>query len=172
MKRSVNGVASPGNRRRARRLLALLAISAAVAACAGWRPVVEPRGGSVPVPPADSLAFYLHANRFYEGLAQRRFNTLETFNDPLLSEQFRTEHQYSDYYADLANSLDAANFERNRPTTVEIQDFIFESMSLAHVQVRFVGEDDRPLRPNKTALWRLDRWERVDGRWWLAPEKL
>lgn len=158
--------------RRARRCSTLVVISVAWA-CSGFvGPVPEPPGGSVPVPPEDSLAFYLHARVFYDGLKQRRFNTLETFNDPLLRDQFRTDNQYSDYYADLAQSLDAADFERNRPTSVEIQDFIFESPSLVHVQVRFVGEDDRPLRPNKTSLWRLDRWERFEGRWWLAPEKL
>jgi hypothetical protein len=131
-----------------------------------------PPGGSVPVPPEDSLEFYLHANAFYDALNLRRFNTIETFNDPLLREQFRTENQYADYYADLAQSLDEADFDRNRPRSVAIQDFLFESPTLVHVQIRFVGDDDRPLRPNKTSLRRIDRWERVDGRWWLAPEKL
>jgi hypothetical protein len=144
----------------------------AALACAGGGPVPVPPGGSVLVPPAASLAFYQHANVFYDGLKQRRFNTLETYNDPLLRDQFRTENQFFDYYADLAESLDAADFERARPTSVAIQGFLFETPSLVHVQVRFVGEDDRPLRPNKTALLRLDRWERVEGRWWLAPEKL
>jgi hypothetical protein len=103
---------------------------------------------------------------------QRRFNTLETFNDPLLREKFRTENRFFDYYADLADGLNIANFERSRPIRIDIQGFIFESPLLVRVQVRFVGEDDRPLRPNKTSLVRLDRWERADGRWWVAPEKL
>jgi len=171
----VNGSArasGAGRRRsRIRPPLLLLALAGAFA-CAGRGAVPVPPGGSVTVAPAASLAFYLHANAFYGGLAQRRFNTLETYNDPLLREQFRTENQFFDYYADLAQSLDDADFERARPIDVAIQDFLFESPSLVHVQVRFVGEDDRPLRPNKTSLRRLDRWERVDGRWWLAPEKL
>jgi len=103
---------------------------------------------------------------------QRRFNTLETYNDPRIRDQFRTENQFFDYYADLAQSLDDADFERARPIRVEIQDFLFESQERVHVQVRFVGDDDRPLRPNRTTLRRVDRWERVDGRWWLAPERL
>ena len=132
----------------------------------------EPSGGSVPVPPGVSLDFYIHANAFYEGLEQRRFNTLETFKDPLLSEQFRTDNQYADYYADLADGLEFAHFDRNRPHSVTIQGFIFETRTLTHVQVIFVGDDDRPMRPNKTSLMRLDRWEYIDGRWWIAPEKL
>jgi len=133
---------------------------------------VEASTSAAPVPPAESLSFDLRANAFYTGLMQRRFNTLETYNDPRIRDQFRTENQFFDYYADLAQSLDDADFERARPIRVEIQDFLFESQERVHVQVRFVGDDDRPLRPNRTTLRRVDRWERVDGRWWLAPERL
>ena len=169
----------PGRRRlgarRGGRVSAALAVFALLASSAGCRsagPVPEPLTGSVPVSPAASLAFYMQASEFYDGLVQRRFNTLETFNDPLLRGQFQSESRFFDYYADLADSLNQADFERSRPVRVDIQDFIFENPWLVHVQLRFVGEDDRPLRPNKTTLGRLDRWERVDGQWWLAPEKL
>jgi hypothetical protein len=152
--------------------LVVLALAFSPVACSTYDPVPEPAGGSVPVSPATSLSFYAEANAFYGRLLQRRFNTLETFNDPLLRERFRTENRFFDYYADLAESLHAAHFERSRPIEVGVQGFIFESLNLVRVQVRFVGEDDRPMRPNKTSLVRLDRWERADGRWWMTPEKL
>ena len=134
--------------------------------------VPEPPGGSVAVSPETSLSFYLQANVFYARLVRRRFNTLETFNDPVLRDQFHTENRFFDYYADLAQSLHEAHFERNRPIQVDVEGFVFETPALVRVQIRFVGEDDRPLRPNKTSLVRLDRWERADGRWWVTPEKL
>ena len=158
--------------RRAAAAATALALLASSAGCLSAGPVPETLAGSVPVSPAASLAFYMQASGFYQSLVQRRFNTLETFNDPLLRDQFQNESRFFDYYADLADNLNRADFERSRPVQVEIQDFIFENPWLVHVQLRFVGEDDRPLRPKKTTLGRLDRWERVDGRWWLAPEKL
>jgi len=126
----------------------------------------------VQVSPEASLNFYAHASEFYGHLIRRRFNTLETFNDPALRGQFQTENRFFDYYADLAQSFDYANFERSRPVSVDLQAYIFETPNVARVQVRFVGNDDRPLRPNRTALIRLDRWERFDGRWWMTPDKL
>jgi hypothetical protein len=152
--------------------LVLLLLTLALVGCASDGPIPEPPGGSVPVSPESSLNFYAQASEFYQHLIRRRFNTLETFNDPALREQFRTENRFFDYYADLAQSLDYANFERSRPISVDLQAYIFETPNVARVQVRFVGNDDRPLRPNRTALIRLDRWERFDGRWWMTPDKL
>jgi hypothetical protein len=141
-------------------------------ACTHDGPVPEPPGGSVAVDADTSLSFYLQANVFYTRLVQRRFNTLETFNDPVLRDPFHTENRFFDYYANLAESLHQAHFERSRPIEVDIQGFIFESSDRVRVQVRFVGEDNRPLRPNKISLVRLDQWERADGRWWMTPGKL
>ena len=140
--------------------------------CTHDGPVPEPPGGSVAVSPETSLSFYLQANVFYARLVQRRFNTLETFNDPVLRDPFRTENRFFDYYADLAQSLRSAHFERSEPIEVAIQGFIFESSERVRVQIRFLGEDNRPLRPNKVSLVRLDQWERADGRWWMTPGKL
>lgn len=152
--------------------IVVLMFAIAFAGCSSKGMIPEPPGGSVPVSPQTSLNFYAQATEFYEHLIRRRFNTLETFNDPALREQFRTETRFFDYYADLAQSLDFANFERSRPVSVDVQAYLFETPNVARVQVRFVGRDDRPLRVNKTALIRLDRWERVDGRWWMTPDKL
>jgi hypothetical protein len=69
-------------------------------ACASDGPIPEPPGGSVPVSPETSLNFYAQASDFYAHLERRRFNTLETFNDPAIRNQFRTETRFFDYYAD------------------------------------------------------------------------
>jgi hypothetical protein len=53
-----------------------------------------------------------------------------------------------------------------------VQEFAFEDAGRAQVQVRFAGEDRRPLRPGKVLLVRRDRWERVEGSWWIIPGKL
>jgi hypothetical protein len=159
--------------RAARRRKATLAAALFFAACSTTGgPVPAPPGGGVAVSPDSSLSFYFQANAFYARLIQRRFNTLETFNDPQLRDRFRTENRFFDYYADLAQCLHDAHFERSRPIAVEIDGFVFESSEAVRVQVRFVGEDNRPLRPNQVVLVRLDQWERADGRWWLTPGKL
>ena len=167
------GRRAPPTRRSRAAGAAALAIALFFAACSTHDgPVPEPPGGSVAVSPDTSLSFYVQANTFYTRLIQRRFNTLETFNDPVLRDQFRTENRFFDYYADLAQNLHDAHFERSRPIEVAVEGFVFESSQRVRVQVRFVGEDNRPLRPNKVSLVRLDHWERADGRWWMTPGKL
>ncbi|MFQ5418629.1 MAG: hypothetical protein ACE5FL_16500 [Myxococcota bacterium] len=155
-----------------KRWLALLAACLGVGCSTADGPIPEPPGGSVAVSADTSLSFYIQIEVFYGRLVRRRFNTLETFNDPVLRDQFRTENHFFDYYADLAESLRDAHFERNRPVDVAVRGFVFETPESVRVQVRFLGEDNRPLRPNKTSLIRLDRWERSDGRWWMTPGKL
>jgi hypothetical protein len=119
-----------------------------------------------------ALDFMARTQTFYARLIQRRFNTLETFNDRVLRDHFETPDAFFDYYADLAQTLDDAHFERSRPRRVEIEEFLFVNRFRARVQVRFVGEDDRPLNPGSAALVRLDRWERIDGRWWIRPGRI
>jgi len=134
--------------------------------------IPKPPSGSVGVAGGYAIDFFQRTETFYTTLIRRRFNTLETFNDRVLRDHFQTPDAFFDYYADLAQSFDQANFERSRPISVDLQAYIFETPNVARVQVRFVGNDDRPLRPNRTALIRLDRWERFDGRWWMTPDKL
>lgn len=137
-------------------------------------------GGHVPVPPGGGmaapaeavLAFEQRADAFYQRLLLRRFNALETFKDPLLRGYFHSEDLFFDYYADLAESLEAAHFEKSRPTSVELEEFVFESPTRVRVQVRFTGDDNRPLRPDRTTVVRLDRWEAKQESWWLEPGKL
>ncbi len=132
----------------------------------------EPPSGSVGVAGDYAIEFLDRIETFYNRLVQRRFNTLETFNDVVLRDGFRSADAFFDYYAELAQTLYEAHFERTRPLEVEVEEFLFENRFLARVQVRFLGEDGRPLRPGKTELIRLDRWERVKGQWWIRPRKL
>ena len=150
----------------------LLASAMLALSCTGGsRHIPRPPSGSVGVAGEYALEFLQRTRTFYVRLIQRRFNTLETFNDPALRDHFQTPDDFFDYYADLAQNMDEAHFERSRPEAVAIEEFLFENRFRARVQVRFLGRDDRPLRTGKTALIRLDRWERVDGRWWIRPGK-
>ena len=152
---------------------ALLVALLAVLACGSTiGRIPEPPGGAVAVSGEIALSFHERAEAFYERLILRRFNTLETFNDPLLRGHFRSEDLFFDYYADLAAHLDEAHFEKSRPTSFEVQEFVFEDSARVVVQVRFDGEDDRPLRPGSITLVRRDFWERSGESWWINPRQL
>lgn len=154
------------------RLIAcLVAISLLGCTGAGGR-IPGPPDGGVAVTPEVALSFHERALGFYRRLVQRRFNTLETFNDRRLRQHFRTLDGFYDYYADVADRLHDAHFEKSRPVQVAIEEFVFDEPGAVRVQVRFVGNDDRPLRPTRTTLIRLDLWEFSDGNWWVAPGKL
>jgi hypothetical protein len=134
--------------------------------------IPTPPAGAVAVGPATALSFHARAEAFYERLIWRRFNALETFSDPFLRQHFRSEDRFFDYYAALAQALDEADFEKSRPTRVTVEEFLFETPTLARVLVRFKGEDDRPMRFDATYLVRLDRWEWAEESWWISPGKL
>jgi hypothetical protein len=119
-----------------------------------------------------ALGLRKRVDGFYLRLAHRRFNTLETYNDRIMREHFRSGALFLDYYADLAQAFDDAHFEKRRPLRVEIQELRFEDPANARVQVRFVGADDRPLRPGRVELVRTDRWEWAEGAWFVRPGKL
>ncbi len=155
-----------------RSVLAALVLLAAGACGSAGGTIPAPPGGAVRVSPESALSFHQRAATFYPRLIQRRFNTLETFNDVVLRAHFRDPEGFFDYYANLAESLSAAHFEKSRPLSVAVQEFVFDDPDRVRVQIRFVGEDDRPLRPNKVVLIRQDRWEQSAGNWWVAPGKL
>jgi hypothetical protein len=119
-----------------------------------------------------ALTFQKRADGFYLRLTHRRFNTLETFNDFVLRDHFQSPDLFFDYYADLAQALSDAHFDKSRPFGVRVEEFLFEDGRTARVQVRFQGWDGRPLRPGATDLVRIDRWDWADGTWWLHPGKL
>jgi hypothetical protein len=153
-----------------RRAAALVALALATA-CAGTPALDAPHGG-VSVAPEVALALRHRVDGFYLRLAHRRFNTLETYNDFIMRDHFASLDLFFDYYADLAEDLAAARFDRSRPTEVEVLEFLFEDPTTAQVLVRFVGDDGRPLRPGTVELVRTDRWEFAEGTWWLRPGKV
>lgn len=160
-------------KRRAGAAAALLALLAC-AGCLGRGPtrIETPARGAVVVDSDAALALHRRIEGFYLRLARRRFNTLETYNDFIMRDHFRSAGLFFDYYADLAESLDRANFDQNRPKHIEVLQFLFEDAETALVQVEFIGEDDRPLNPFETELIRLDRWEWAEGAWWIRPGRL
>jgi hypothetical protein len=153
-----------------RRAAALIAL-ALVTACASAPGLDAPRG-SVPVAPEAALALRHRVDGFYLRLAHRRFDTIETYNDFIMRDHFASLDLFFDYYADLAEDLRDARFDRSRPTGVLVLEFLFEDAKTAQVLVRFVGDDGRPLRPGSVELVRTDRWEFADGTWWLRPGKV
>ena len=151
---------------------AVLALLGLALACAGPPPLAVPEGGAVAVEPEVALALRRRVEGFYLRLAHRRFDTLETYNDFIMRDYFQSLDLFFDYYADLAEDLTAARFDRNRPTSVSVLEFLFEDAKTAQVLVRFVGDDGRPLRPGSVELVRTDRWEFTEGTWWLRPGKV
>lgn len=145
-----------------------VAALAGALACASAGHLPAPEGG-VAVEPQAALEFHRSAREFYSRLIERRFNTLETFGDPVLREHFSSLDGFFDYYANLAEALSEAYFEKSRPQTIEIQEFLFEDAEHVRVQVRFVGQDRRPLRPDRTEVVRQDQWIRSGGSWRLVP---
>lgn len=167
-------MAAPGARARGAGvgLRAALALLALVGCASRGGHLAAEAGEGVAVAPAAALAFNERADAFYQRLIRRRVNALETFNDPQLHQHFRSRDRFLDYYADLAAALDDANFEKSRPESVQVEEFLFDTPTTVRVQVLFVGKDDRPLRPDRTRLLRVDRWERAEDNWWITPGKL
>ncbi|HXK21115.1 MAG TPA: hypothetical protein VMS55_00415 [Myxococcota bacterium] len=140
--------------------------------CGSVSPLAAPDTGSVVVDSDSAFALLRRVRGFYLRLAERRFNSLETYRDFITRSHFRTPELFLDYYADLAEALGNAHFEQERPDEVEIESFLFEDSLTAQVQVRFRGEDSRPLRPGHVDLLRVDRWEWADGTWWIRPGRV
>ncbi len=156
--------------------LAPIVAALLLAACAPvWVPLPAAKGEAEStrlLHEAEILVFRQRIHAFYQRLVQRRFNTLETFNDPVLRDTFRSIDLFFDYYADFAQALSEAHFEKSRPNISVVLDFTFDSALRARVLVRFSGKDGRPLRFGTVYLDRIDRWEQADDRWWVTPERL
>jgi hypothetical protein len=155
---------------------AVLAGAASLSGCAFWRGSSEvqadPSFGVEIVDGPAVVEFHRRASTFYGRLAQRRFNVIATFRDQVLRDYFRTDRAFSDYYADFAQELEDAHFERNEPTGLDVVEFRFEGPGDARVRVRLEGRNGLPLRPGGVELDREDHWERVGGTWWIVPGQL
>ena len=134
-------------------------------------PAVAPASDSAAVvlDSSPEVEFYERASQFYERLTGSRFNSLSTYRDPNLREYFESEESFSDYFADLAQDLAEAHFQRNQPVSSVVEEFSVDGPGKARVRTRIVGENGRPLRFWSTSLVRVDRWERRNGRWWIIP---
>jgi hypothetical protein len=157
------------------RLAAALVLPVALG-CGFW-----PFGGDGPGPAPDLaqglavvedpalVEFYGRASAFYGRLAKRRFDSIQTYQDEVLRDYFRSEEAFADYYADLTSALVEAHFEKNRPLALEVLELALEGPGRARVSTRLLGQDGRPLRRGEVSLERTDRWERSDGVWWIVP---
>ena len=112
------------------------------------------------------------AGVFYERIANRRFNSKATYDDPGLREYFRSVDSFSDYYASFAEALERANFESYRPTAVRLDRIERTAPNRFVIRVSFEGANALPLRWWSTHLVRDDHWEYSDDRWWIIPGKV
>jgi hypothetical protein len=113
--------------------------------------------------------FYTRASEFYKRLEGRRFNSVVSFRDAGLRAYFENEQSFTDYYAVVADDLASAHFERSVPVRTSVDEFLVDGPGRARVQVRIVGEDERPFRFWTSTVRREDRWERRSGQWWVTP---
>jgi len=147
----------------------VLALGLGCAGDDGSRPVPDPSAGLTVVDDAALVEFYERARVFYERLARRRFDSIQTYQDERLRDYFANEQTFSDYYADLTSALVDNHFDKNRPVALEVLEFALEGPGRARVSARFEGEDGRPLRPGTVRFERTDRWERIGGAWRIVP---
>lgn len=141
-------------------------------ACAGSGPPPDVSQGAQVVADPAIVEFQLRAQTFYDRFTNRRVNTLATFQDGLLRGYFRSDQEFTDYYANLAQALVAAHFERNEPLTAEVEEFLVDGPGRARVRFHMVGKNGLPLRFWRTSMAQEDRWERHDGGWRIIPGKL
>jgi len=174
---ALRGAAAAGSGTRARaralRRAALLALAFALGpACAGGGPPPDVAQGAQVVADPAIVEFQVRAQAFYDRFTNRRVNTLATFQDGLLRGYFRSDQEFTDYYANLAQALVQAHFERNEPLTAEVEEFLVDGPGRARVRFHMVGKNGLPLRFWRTSLAQEDRWERHEGGWRILPGKL
>ncbi|MDJ0869461.1 MAG: hypothetical protein QNK03_25380 [Myxococcota bacterium] len=152
---------------------ALAGLAALLLGCGGGPegPAPDVSAGVVVVESPAVYDFYERATAFYQRLEGRRFNSITTFRDAGLREYFRDDLSFSDYYALLAQELVEAHFERSQPIASEILEFLVDGPGSARVRVLIGGENGLPLRWWQTGIEREDHWERLDGRWWIVPNR-
>ncbi|MHA7836274.1 MAG: hypothetical protein ACX98W_02320 [bacterium] len=125
-----------------------------------------------PLPPEARRQLMPLSEVFYERITSRRFNSLATFEDPSLRRFFPSVSAYSDYYAALADALDRAHVRFTRPQSITLLGIESLGNGSLRLALRFVGENDLPLRWWSASLEREDEWQWRQGQWWLVPGKV
>lgn len=142
---------------------------------AGWGEVLseaDRSGALADVPEEGRIALLPLSEIFYERITSRRFNSRATFEDPSVRQFFPSVAAYSDYYAALVDDLDRAYILYNRPTRVELVGIERSESGSLLLALRFVGENDLPLRWWNAELERVDEWQWREGRWYVVPGKV
>ncbi len=135
-------------------------------------PAITPASGLEIARDPSITLFYDRAMGFYTALNNRRVNSFMTYQDEFLRAAFRDHGQFSDYYAQLAESLREDRFERTEPFFVEVEEFFIDGPGRARARIHFRGDNSFPLRWWTVSHIREDRWEREGDEWWIVPGKL
>jgi len=161
-------------------LATCILLAGSVLACVG--PVDPQWGASIPearirealasLPQAARAEVLPLSEIFYERITSRRFNSRATFEDPSIRQFFPGVAAYSDYYAALVDELDRAHIRYTRPDRVSLLDLEPIDERSLRLKLRFVGDNDLPLRFWNATLERADEWQWRDGRWWVVPGKI
>lgn len=149
------------------RSVLLLATSLVLSGCFGFGSVDPER-----VEDPSIVAFAERIDRFYTSFEDIPLDIRATFDDPERRQFFDSEEDFASYYASLAAGARRALLRNSTPRQVVIDEFRFDGVGTATVDVRFVGDHVRQLRIGDVEIPRTDRWQRVDGRWILSPDKL
>lgn len=160
--------------------LALNLLTLNLAGCAsrgetGWGEAIteaDHSGALSEVPEEARLALIPLSQIFYGRITSRRFNSRATFEDPSVRQFFPSVAAYSDYYAALVDDLDRAYILYNRPTRVDLLGIDRAESGSLLLSLRFVGENDLPLRWWNAQLERVDEWQWRDGQWYVVPGKV
>ena len=118
------------------------------------------------------LEFAERVEAFYGALEDTPLDAFVTFEDPELRAFFQDGREFSDYYASLAAQIRLSHFRRSRASRILVNDFVFPEETSAIVELTIVGQHERILRFWEIEIFRTDSWHRVDGVWYLTPDKL
>ncbi len=121
---------------------------------------------------ADVLELVSRMEAFYGLLESRSLDAIETFDDPALHAFFRSDQEFSDYYASLASQVRDARFRLSRADRVWVRTFRFIDPDTALANVSLRGRHMRELRFWNREVGRVDTWRRTSAGWTISPDKL
>lgn len=147
-----------------------LALLAAGLLCAGCGLFADPPAAQVSDPDAERLARRLE--RFYSELEDVPVDAALTWESPYLRGYFADPTAFADFYASLAGQVRDARLRDSRLLRIEVREFRVPSPGLAYVDVALIGVHQRALRFWEIELARTDTWTRVEGTWYLTPDRL